>query len=619
MAQEDKKYRFSRRSLPKGKVEAKAEAAMKEEKMAEELKEIYQNGDGSMPDMFHFERRREGWNLFKAASTFLLSLVFLGAAAAAALFILEPNSGFNDADVAALIDAPGAIEAGGVIAYRLVYTNHQPVALTNVVLSVRYPDGFLFVESSIPADDGNSSWQFGRLDAGETAELQITGRLFGDIGQEQSLRAFLTYTPENFQSEFQKADSATTRIADAPITLVLGAPTEAAAGASGDIVLTLESKNGAHVQHIELELSDAEGLVVTSVAPSASAIGPYRWSVKPLTSTSTYTVKASFVGVPDRDEVTVAATVRGWSDEKKIGSGYVLARVALPVRIKRTAIHVSMAVNGTMSGSDIRPGDALSGSIVVKNDSAESQSDVVVRALFDAPSAARQSLLRWSDLADPYSGDVVGEQLGPGVRRGIITWSANEVPGLGSIPPGASVTIDFSLPVKTKEEIDFDAISETMVIAAADIRIGKGPKQQILSGSPITLFVVSDARLEVRDEPMNTPDGKESHRLSWILTNAFHELTSTTISADLFGDVSVDPLSISAGVGRAAFDATKKKITWTIDRLPTALDTAALQFTVVLNSANPTQTQLSSKVTGQATDTVAQKSIPIVGDEVLLR
>ena len=76
---------------------------------------------------------------------------------------------------------------------------------------------------------------------------------------------------------------------------------------------------------------------------------------------------------------------------------------------------------------------------------------------------------------------------------------------------------------------------------------------------------------------------------------------------------------VTAPAGEAKFDDKTKKLVWTIPTMPTSVDVLALQFPIILQSKNSTQTNLTSKVKVQATDTVTGQSIIKVGDEVLLK
>lgn len=52
--------------------------------------------------------------------------------------------------------------------------------------------------------------------------------------------------------------------------------------------------------------------------------------------------------------------------------------------------------------------------------------------------------------------------------------------------------------------------------------------------------------------------------------------------------------------------------------MPVSIDVLPLQFTLVRNGINPSQTQLMSAVTLRATDTKTGEEIILVGDEISL-
>lgn len=617
----DSGARFSRRavSAKKNNRFTKRELSEKEEQIAKELKEIYVNSDGSMPDMKHFERRKRR-GVIRAGGTFIFACAFL-AAAAWAVFIALPNkSGFSEKDVIVEITGSENISIGDSLTYVVSYKNHEAVSLRNVSLNVRYPAGFVIEKTSVPANnDGKDEWLLGDILPNAEGEIEITGKLYGNISEEQSLRAFLTYTPDNFHSEFEKVAAFVTRVADSPATLILGYPADVIQGSAGDILISIQPNSSNTLKNLSLALNPVEGFVVKQSSPSPDKGSQNTWTFGNVSSENKIILHGLFVGSADSDNVDISATLRGWPDSKKSGEGYIFATATTTVKLTKTTMSVAMAVNGSADDSAVHPGDIITGSVTVRNDGKTPQTNVLVRAIFDAPSIGKQSVIKWASIDDPADGDVAGEQISTGLRRGIISWDADKIPALRSIDPGKSVTIDFRLPIKNAADIDLGGFSGGAITATADVQFGKGASKQILSANPLTLSLLSDTSVEVRDDVSVTGSGKERHQISWILKNSFHELASTTLTADFYGDVSVDPASISAPAGSAHFDPEKKQLVWVIDRIPTVLDTAALQFSVVLNSKNPTQTQLSSKVTGHTTDVAAGQSMIFVGDEIVLR
>lgn len=588
----------------------------KKDQLTKKLTEIYENDDGSMPDMRQF-RPRHRHRFLRAVVTFLFSAAFFATIAWVGFFVIEPRQQFSEDDVLLNVSGGETVVPGEEVRYRLLYENGQHASLQEVVLHVRYPDGFVFATSTrSPDTETHDSWSIGNLSGGDSGTIDIVGRLFGDVKQKQSLRAFISYRPENFSSEFQKVATQTTEINAAPLGLSLSVKPEVTIGAKETITLAVEPQGGARPEHLIVALEPSDTFVPLSSVPSGDG-SPTKWYIDVLDGTKTFTITGTFVdtGV---DATSVSAVVRGFQTEKREGDGYVYDEETQTAKLVRTSVQLSLGINGTLEDSPVRPGDRVSGSIVVKNTGTEPQTNVSVRAIFDAPSVRRQSVLDWPHLVDEANGDVVGEQLSDDIRRGTIVWTAAEVPVLRELGPQEEVTIDFHLPVKNSSDVDLTEFPVGNIRATAEVHYGLKSDRQIRSANPITLTLLSDTDIEVRDDREVDNQGREAHTVSWILTNSLHSLSSTTIETDVYGDVSIDPM-ITAPIGQAVFDSQKKKIVWTIDTLPITLDTAALQFSVLLNKKNPTQTQLTSKVRLKAYDMVVNHEILLVGDEIQLR
>jgi len=103
------------------------------------------------------------------------------------------------------------------------------------------------------------------------------------------------------------------------------------------------------------------------------------------------------------------------------------------------------------------------------------------------------------------------------------------------------------------------------------------------------------------------------------LENSFHDLVDISLEADLYGNIEFDETALVVPAGEVKFDAEKKKLTWKIPSLPIAVDTSALQFRVKILKANPSQTNLTSKVKLIARDVISGENILLSGDEVLLK
>jgi len=213
---------------------------------------------------------------------------------------------------------------------------------------------------------------------------------------------------------------------------------------------------------------------------------------------------------------------------------------------------------------------------------------------------------------------VIGEQINEQVRRGTITWTRREVKDLRQIDPGEVINLDIRVPIKNASQEDLLVYQGTLIQAVADITYGSGDIQTMVS-TPIALTLNSDTILDVSDNVSSNSDGKKVHTVTWLLSNTLHELKDIEMSADLFGDITVRESDIAVPAGKITYDGgAQKHLVWRIDTMPVSVDVLGLQFPIIINKENPTQTNLTSKVTFKATDTITGQQIYHVGDEILL-
>ena len=122
--------------------------------------------------------------------------------------MFQPSSGFKEKDVVLSVAGEEEIVYGQEINYRVRYRNNQGASLSKVVLQVRYPEGFVFIDSSrAPSNEKKDEWDLRTINKQDSGYIDIRVKLYGTLGDKQSLRAFLNYKPANFSSE-EKCDPA---------------------------------------------------------------------------------------------------------------------------------------------------------------------------------------------------------------------------------------------------------------------------------------------------------------------------------------------------------------------------------------------------------------------------
>ncbi len=601
------------KKLKKKKVKKNKKA--KKVDLKNQLTEIYENGDGSMPNMKTFEKRPNN-KLLRAFFILLFAAAFFAIVAWVGLFIIQPQTEFSEDEVILSISGDEEVKAGQEVTYRVRYRNSQNIMLEGVVLEVRYPKGFQFSTSSIPADNElHDLWKLGTLDPQDGGYIDITGKLFGDIEEKQSVRVFLNYTPANFSSPFQKVSHISITTNESILQVSIDMPEEIAIGSEVPITIVLEPEE--MVSYITISCDTDIFKPKEKSEPALDEGADCAWSFDELEKKQEITFSGSFVEHVD-DIALMNIMVHGWEDEKRNGDGYILATEKKEAVLKKESTIFHLAVNGGLNSLNVEPGESLNTSILLKNTGEQVLEDVEVQMIWDAPSYLNRSILSWSDIDMEHDADVIGEQKSETVRRGVISWNKDDIAELAQIMPGEEIHIDFSLPIKDDAQTTLSDFIEKNIVGVAELHYGVGDEDDVLTSNEIILTLVSDIDLEVRDDIGENVEGNPVHTVTWLLSNSFHELKDITVEAEIYGEVVLTADDFVVPAGELSYDVDAQKMIWTIDSMPLGIDVLAAQFDITLVHDNPSQSQLMSKSVLQAIDTVLDESISGVGDAILL-
>lgn len=594
------------------------------QKISRQLDDIYRDESGRIPDMRQIKIKKEG-KFFKKFFTFII-VVGLLAAAAWTGFFLMPNKKFADTQVNVSVNGPENVVFGATSTYEIMISNQQKINIKNIVLTVRYPESFIFATSSISAaNQGNNEWSLGNLAGNKDTKLQISGIYYGALNQEQSWRVSASYKPENFNSEMQRSAVKTTRITRSPYSLTITGPDKIAVGNEIEYVITLEDREGKPDQKFVIQNEWPTNFYPTSSTPALEKNNSWTFvNTSPTSTTSTvvapilpikqvFSVKGKFSDSDQKDATLKSSLL--FTNNK---NNYKIGESTISTELTKNSVSLDMAINGSIEKIITHPAEGLNVTITAKNESKEKLTKATVNIYFDAPAYKKQSVIDWAKIADSSDGDVVGKQISDTIRQGKITWNSSKLNTLGNWKQGQEVQFNFQVPLKDTKTIDWSMITENKIIATPEVvftdATGAG---QTITGKPIEIIINSDFNLEVRDEIENTAS-KENHNITWIINNTVHPLKNITLTADLYGDVTVTE-PIAAPAGKVNYDKTAKKIIWTIEQMNESTDVLALPFTVTLNTKNPTQNLLVSKIRVQAEDITTGEKLEIMGEEVPLK
>ena len=587
-----------------------------EKDIDKKLMEIYENADGSMPDMTHFQKKKRT-SFIRSLFVLLFACLFLAGVAWFGFFVLQPKSNFSENGVIVSVSGEDKVEIGEVQRYRVRYRNAQNVNLTNVLLQIRYPEGFVLTDTSrTPSNDAKDEWILGDMEGQDSGYIDIYGKLYGTVGEQQSFRVFLNYMAENFSSEFQKAHSLIIYTAETPFNLVVEAPDKIVSGSEVELVIFVDNVTAEDLENLAVEIEGNASFSIRNSQPKPDQFVENRWNLVDATENKIVVSGIFDSNLLDKDGNFVVKLI-GWKDDNRAVDGYVYDSQEYVVKILETDLVTNLVINGSSSNLTVQPGETLNGTVVIRNAGEIPLKNLVARVIFDAPSFEKKSILNWSEINNPQDADIFGEQLSVEKRRGILTWDKNQILDLRQIDPAEEIIADFSLPIKSAEVDELTDYVGSQIEATLELKYELDGENKTISSAPIVMVINSDVDLEVRDEVVYEGEA-EKHSITWILTNSFHELNNIKLEADIYGDIEWHDDELVVGAGEVTYDEQKKKLIWNIESMPTALDILALQFGFTLKSQNPTQTNLTSKVIFEAIDAITGEQILMTGKEILL-
>lgn len=608
------KSRFS--PLPKGEGKergAKRRAptrARPTKTLARELKGIYADADGRVPDLTKLTITRE--RRFRKA--LVLTAIFFAALAAAAwagFFIFKPFGRFQGGGLEFSYDAPAPFHAGGEATLVVRYQNRERVPLGQVNILVSPPAGFEIVDASPPATDSRR-WSIGNVAATASGEITLRGRVLGALGSELAVQTTATYVPGNFNSEFQSVGTFRTTVDGGVITLASEAPESVPAGEPFDWKISYAHEGTFPLDGSELRATLPEHFQPATSNPEGEEHRTWKLGTFATGTAGSVTIHGSFSG-----EASGSRDFAVTLGQQGTGGFVPFAIAASTIKVLGGELKTTALINGSTAPQPLNFGDTLRISLVYKNQGTESLKDVELALTLDpSPAQGDTSILDWSTLEDAANGRR---------DRNTIRWTRRNIAVLKSLPPNGEGTIDVVVGLRDKP---FTLDTRVYTLAASvESKIGSVGSKRIdrtVRSTPLVFPINSDASLASRaryyndDEipvgtgPLPPKVGETTtFRIFWEVTNTLHELQNISVAAVLLDGVNwTNKANVSAGT--VQYDPATRRVVWTLNRLPDTVPSVTADFEV---SAIPSESQagavlpLLGQTSLDADDSVAQSHL----------
>ncbi|PIZ95642.1 MAG: hypothetical protein COX80_03935 [Candidatus Magasanikbacteria bacterium CG_4_10_14_0_2_um_filter_33_14] len=616
--EKEEEHVFVKKDLPEEEhsVDTQNNDVVSSNEISQKLTEIYEDDAGDMPDMHQFQKsKRSGF--LRAFFILIFSFIFFAAVAWIGFFVIQPGNKFSEEDVILTMSGNEDFVSGEENVYRIRYKNSQNVALHNVNIEVRYPKGFVFSSSTRDTiDDNHDSWNLGELVANSSGYIDVVGKVYGNLNDEQSFRIFLNYTPDNFSSLFQKVTSLSIKNSENLVNIDVVLPEQIVAGLDTPVKIVVSPNSDVVLENVTVKC-ESESFSFKSSDPKIVDGKKCEWFFPKLEASQEINISGFFSEVKESSSFKVS--VSNWDNIDMTGNSYVLADIEKEITLSNIDTVYNLVINGSASSFDMQPGDTINATVLLKNNGESVLKNAKLKLILDAPAYKDRSILDWSalDMID-LDGDIVGQKISDSVRRGTITWDKRYIEGLSEISPGDEVRIDISLPIKDSSGINLADYVAHVINASSQLSYEINGKEETLGSNKLDIKLISDLKMATEDNIDKDVEGNTVHKITWLLTNSYHDLKNIEISADLYGDISLEEENIVVPAGTITYDKEQKKLNWQIEQMPTSVDILAAQFEITILADNPSQNNLTSKPVVKAFDDTLQEKIQVFGKDILL-
>ncbi|MFH1823036.1 MAG: hypothetical protein ABH830_05045 [Patescibacteria group bacterium] len=583
---EDKKSsvsEFIRRPLPTEDEVEKFEDIIEEEARADDIKEslteIYQDDNGDVVNVKKLDIKRKRGFIFWFFSFITLSVI-LGSLGYGVYYFLF--AGGSDATAFQFsISGEEKVVAGEEFFYEIEYRNLSNVKINNARIEVNYPEDFIILDSSPLPDEKNSVWLINSIEAKARGSIKIKGKIINKEETESIILARITYTPDNFSSEFKKEASFTALVKATGIDFSFDNPSSVLIGDENEIIIGVRSQEENYITDFIIEIEPLENMEIIKVEAGEKSkitiekLKPTSYRISGLGEEKEETIITYIFLEKLVDSQEIIIRINKDEEENKV---YNFEEKKISQEIMKSDLNLTLIINGTKNDQATEFGETLNYSIVYTNKGETTMTDVMIMAVLES------DFLDWTSLADDNKGREKGNT---------ITWSKEEISSLAELNKNDEGVIDFSLKVSSFDESDLGKNFQIKSYAQYSLGNEEEFKENIDNRSNTIINKInSDIKLneEVRyfsadnipvgNGPLPPKVGEAtSFKVYWTLNNNLHELTNTRVKVKLPNYVSWDNKNRTS-VGSLNYDSNNHEVVWQIGRLPITVYRADAEFNI---------------------------------------
>ncbi|MFO0718690.1 MAG: hypothetical protein U0522_01525 [Candidatus Paceibacterota bacterium] len=485
---------------------------------------------------------------------------------AVSFFIYMSYGGFNAVSSKNLdinIQAPVSIGGGEELVLDIVVTNNNNVPLESAQLLVEYPEGTREV-LDLSKDLLRQTETLGPIASGESVTKTVKAVLFGEKNTSKDIKVSVEYKAQGSNATFTKEKDYPIVIQSSPVIFTVDYAKEVNSNQKMDLTISVTSNSNTIIENLLVRADYPFGFSLDSATPQASFDNNV-WSIGDLKPKEKRVIKISgkIEGQNDEEKTfRFSAGTATSEDEKLIGVDFISS--AETVMIRKPFFDVKLALENDESKEYLAEiGQSIKANISWTNNLPVSVNDAVLEVTLGGSALDRNKVS--TDQRGFYQSSA-----------NKITWNKNTAPSLSEINPGESGSFNFDFSTLSNSAQNIFALRNPEInldITIKGVRFSDSePPQEISYSFSRKVKVITQATFGARMVYSTGPfenrgpippkaEKETTYTVIWTLSNAFNDLTNTSVSASLPPYVKWEnvksPLS-----DKILYNPTTNKVVW---------------------------------------------------------
>lgn len=324
-------------------------------------------------------------------------------------FVLNRFRNFTGEGVSLDVNLPENIVNGEIFDLEVVYSNQERVSLKDAKLTVQYPKGFVFLDSSLKSEDNGKTIKIGKVERFKNSRIKIQGKLFGEIGKEENFKFVFFYQPDNFNSYFQKEKETKIKIGEADLGFEIEAPEKVKKDEEITITIKYSNSTNKDLEDFYLEFTSPAGFEIFSILPEPSIKDKKIWEIARFKAGQDELIKITGRFTSDTEKEKIFKANLGVRDQFKQFYPQITREAKIEI-VKMEVLLIYTANNEQKL--NVRPGDFIKFNIKYKNIGNVTIKNGVIETFMDAKYFTAESIdigmngaysngkIKWDEKAD---------------------------------------------------------------------------------------------------------------------------------------------------------------------------------------------------------------------------